>query len=143
MPPSNLLNRRAPSMPPFLFALSTAGHFILLLFFFVQLELPQMDRREAAGYTVALVNPAESSAPSRFSGPVFPPSAEKSRPTDSELTETTLVERIPQPITEASPRIPPGLSDPKDCLLKKVNDVCPEADLSCISNYVAYCVRMY
>ena len=143
MTPSLLLSRRPDSMPPFLFALSTAAHFLLLLFFFIGLELPQAERREAAGYTVSLINPSGLASSSSFSGPVFPPSAEKILPMDSQLTETTLVEQIPQQVKEEGPRVPPGLSDPKDCLLKKVNDVCPDADLSCISNYVAYCVRMY
>jgi|GEM_PF-6345240 len=142
MPHSILLNRRTRSTPSFLVMLSTAGHCLLFLLFFFQLEIAPSQRTGAPDYMVTLVSPSPA-GPSVSSGSVFPKSTEKAVPTETQLPETQLIESIPKRAQETGPRVPPGMSDPKDCLLKKIGEVCPNADLGCIANYVAYCVRMY
>jgi hypothetical protein len=124
-------------MLPRLFFISTGGHLLFLILFLLEIHLSQAGPRSA--YSVSLVSPApEAGAESA----VFPKPDENDRATELELTGTMLVEREPEPLPESGPAIPPGLADPKDCLLKKVADICPGADLSCIAGYVAYCVRL-
>ena len=126
-------------MRPFLLFLSVGGHLLLLILFLFEIHL--LERKIPAPYLVTLVSPPAASSPLGFPGPVFSKSDPK-RPDEAELTETALVARVPEAVPDSTPKTPPGLTNLNDCLLKKVTDVCPNADLTCIGGYVAYCVRL-
>jgi hypothetical protein len=134
-----LLRNRTTQIRPLLLFFSVGGHFLLLILFLFEIHL--LERKAPAPYSVTLVSPPAASSSLGYPGPVFSESGRK-RPEEPELTETALVERIPEPVPDSTPKTPPGLKNLNDCLLKKVNDVCPNADLSCIGGYVAYCVRL-
>lgn len=139
--PSTLLDKRDNRPPSLLFFVSTGGHLLLLVLFLFEIGLPQKPQESA--YSVFLISPQAASSFADSTGSVFPKSEEEQMSHVSQLTDTALVERVSEPAENSEPIVPPGLNDPEDCLLKKVTDICPDADLSCIAGYMAYCVRLF
>ncbi len=143
--PQTVLDKRANPPRPLLLFVSTGGHLFLLLLFLFEprsdVGLPREPQENS--YSVILISPQGDSFFPDAMGPVFPKSEEGSSFDVSQLTETALVDEVPEPVEHSEPQVPPGLDNPEDCLLKKVKDICPNADLPCIAGYMAYCVRLY